>query len=345
MTDLTPNGGAIGAVSGAVSRATKGFATSISNHDGWAIRLVFFAGIITILHKAGVQNVGFGIPPYAVVFAVCLGVAALLYEMNATTYALRSFWNGKFVGTLGWSFIWVVAFAYSMNQWVGAASENEGVKSNTHKAAFVQFADVRDELDAAKKEAARLEERMKLKPLRNAEQAQAAIDNARAHKFWTSTDGCKATKGPQTRSFCSDYASAIADKAGATDAMQVKEELKSAKDDLAKARAEAAAAPAQFSEARSDLSLLKRVSNMSDEDAEMFSGAFGILLISVLLSFATMLREMEHLRATQKRVPLFRVRAWWAAFYKFWTGKDIAPAGNVHVETRRMTVGQLAGLA
>lgn len=322
MTDLTPNGGAIGAVSGAVSRATKGFATSISNHDGWAIRLVFFAGIITILHKAGVQNVGFGIPPYAVVFAVCLGVAALLYEMNATTYALRSFWNGKFVGTLGWSFIWVVAFAYSMNQWVGAASENEGVKSNTHKAAFVQFADVRDELDAAKKEAARLEERMKLKPLRNAEQAQAAIDNARAHKFWTSTDGCKATKGPQTRQFCSDYASAVADKAGSTEMLTVAEELKQANARLAKAQGTAGKTKAETSEARTDLLILTKYAGMNEEDARTLNALGSIIAISIFLSIATALRELEHLRTTQKRVPMFPLRQWYAALYRFLTGRD-----------------------
>lgn len=327
-------------LAGAFRRGTSGIIGSIKNHDNWAIRLVFFAGFITILQKAGIP-----VPHYAAAFAVALGVAALLYEMNAATYALRSFWNGRPVGMVGWSAIWLCAFAYSAVQWSGAASQNEANKTNLHKAAYSTQADTRAAVKRAEAEVDRLEKRLTMQPVRTAEAAQAAIDNAMAHKFWKTTDGCKATKGPQTRAFCSDYASAIADKAGATDAMQVKEELKAAKDDLAKARAEAAAAPAQFSEARSDLSLLKRVSNMSDEDAEMFSGAFGILLISVLLSFATMLREMEHLRATQKRVPLFRVRAWWAAFYKFWTGKDIAPAGNVHVETRRMTVGQLAGLA
>lgn len=331
MTDNI-NCGAIGAVSGAMSRATKGLATSISNHDGWAIRLVFFAGIITILHKAGVQNVGFGIPPYAVVFAVCLGVAALLYEMNATTYALRSFWNGKFVGTLGWSFIWVVAFAYSMNQWIGAASENEGAKSNTHKAAYVTFADTRDELKSAKAEVDRLEQRLTLKPIRNADQAQAAIDNAKAHKFWKVTSECKETKGPQTRQFCSDYASAVADKAGSTEMLTVAEEMKQAKARYAKAQSTAGSTKAEVSEGRNDLLILTKYAGMNEEDARTFNALGSIIAISIFLSLATALRELEHLRATRKRVPMFPIRQWYAALYRFLTGNDIGPGNTTIID-------------
>ena len=334
MTDTTADRGAIGTVADAVSRAKQGFAASISNHDGWAIRLVFLAGILTILHKAGVQNVGFGIPPYAVVFAVCLGVAALLYEMNATTYALRAFWNGRFVGTLGWSLIWLVAFGYSMNQWIGAASESEGVKSNMHKAAYVSFADTRDELTSAKAEVNRLEQRLTLKPIRNAEQAQAAIDNAKAHKFWKATSECKETKGPQTRQFCSEYASAVADKAGSTEMLTVAEEMKQAKARLTKAQNAAGNTKAEVSEGRNDLMLLTKYAGMNETDARALNALGSIIAISIFLSLATALRELEHLRATRKRVPMFPIRAWYAALYRFLTGKDIAPAAvyNVSVD-------------
>ena len=345
MTDTTADRGAIGTMSDAMTRAKKNFAASISNHDGWAIRLVFLAGILTILHKAGVQNVGFAVPPYAVVFAVCLGIAALLYEMNATTYALRAFWNGRLVGTLGWSCIWIVAFVYSMNQWIGAASENEGNKSNMHKAAYVSFSDTRDELTSAKAEVNRLEQRLTLKPIRNADQAQAAIDNAKAHKFWKVTNECKETKGPQTRQFCSDYASAVADKAGSTEMLTVAEEMKQAKDRLAKAQAAAGNTKAEVSENRNDLMLLTKYAGMNETDARALNALGSIIAISIFLSLATALRELEHLRATQKRVPMFPVRQWYGALYKFLTGKDLGPGNTLvidegHFKAVRQSLGQ-----
>lgn len=337
MSDTT-NGGAIGALTGAVSKARTGFAASLANQDGWAIRLVFFAGIITILHKAGVQNVGFSIPPYAVVFAVCLGVAALLYEMNATTYALRAFWGGRLVGTIGWSFVWMVAFVYSMNQWIGAASENEGAKSNQHKAAYVTFADTRDEMKSAKDEVTRLEQRLRMAPTRNADQAQAAIDNAKAHKFWKLTSECRETKGPQTRQFCSEYASAVADKAGATEMLTVAEEMKQAKARLAKAQTAAAGTKAETSEARNDLVILTKYAGMNEDDARTLNALGSIIAISIFLSLATALRELEHLRATQKRVPMFPLRHWYARLHKFLTGKDLefSPHRSYSLSTRTL---------
>lgn len=311
---------------GAIKRGSANIAGSIQNHDAWAIRLVFFAGIITILHKAGVP-----VTHYGVLFAVALGVAALLYEMNATTYALRAFWGGRFIGTIGWAFVWAVAFAYSMNQWVGAASESEAGKSNIHKAAFVEQVDTRAAVKRAETEVNRLEKRLALQPVRTAEAAQAAIDNAKSHKFWKVTGECTATKGPQTRQFCSDYASAVADKAGATEAMQVKEELSSAKADLTKARMQASSAPAEFTEAHNDLVILTKFAGLNEDDARVLNALGSIIAISIFLSIATALRELERLRATEKRVPMFPLRAIWARIYKSLTGKDIAPVGNIAV--------------
>jgi hypothetical protein len=54
-------------------------------------------------------------------------------------------------------------------------------------------------------------DRSKMQPVRTAAQARAAIDSATAHKFYRSTDGCKTTKGPQTRAHCDGLLSAQAD--------------------------------------------------------------------------------------------------------------------------------------
>lgn len=329
MTD-TANGGLIGGA----SRAGGKLRTALRNHDSIAIGLVFTAGLATIAHKAGVP-----VPYYAAFFALALGVAALLYEMNATTYALRAFWNGRLVGTVGWSFVWGVAFIYSMNQWIGAASENEGAKSNMHKAAYHQTADVRDELTSAKAEVTRLEQRLRMAPSRNAVQAQAAIDNATSHKFWKSTNECRETKGPQTRAFCSEYASAIADKAGATEMLTVAEEMKQAKARYAKAQGAASSTKVEVSEARNDLVILTKYAGMNEDDARTLNALGSIIAISIFLSIATALRELEHLRTTQKRVPMFPMRRWYGRLYRIFTGKNLVPPGvapDVGLRTERL---------
>lgn len=324
MTD-TAHGGLIGATARAGTRLTE----SLRNHDGWAIRLVFIAGVLTIMHKSGIHEIESVIPPYAVVFAICLGLAALLYEMNATTYALRAFWSGRMVGTIGWSFVWAVAFAYSMNQWIGAASENEGAKSNHHKAAYFQTVDARKNLDTSQRTVDRLEEKLRMAPVRTADAAQAAIDNAMSHRFWKITDGCKSTKGPQTRSFCSDYASAVADKAGATEAITLREELKTAKADLTSARQAVASTGVEVSEGRNDLVILTKYAGMAEDDARTLNALGSIIAISIFLSVATALRELEHLRATQQRVPMFPWRNWVRSIMRLVTGSDPGPGAGV----------------
>ena len=342
MGSCAASGGLIGATGSAFRRSSA----ILSNHDGLAIRLVFFAGIITILHKSKAYEIHWGeLPPYAVVFAVCLGIAALLYEMNATTYALRAFWNGRLVGTLGWSAIWIVAFAYSMNQWVGAASETEGAKSNVHKAAFHQTVDTRKAKETAQKTVDRLEQKLVMAPIRTPDAAQAAIDNAKANRFWKATNECKETKGPQTRQFCSDYASAVADKAGATEAIALREELKLAKAELGNASKAVAGTKVEVSESRNDLVILTKYAGMAEDDARTFNAIGSIIAISIFLSLATALRELEHLRATQKRVPMFPVRQWYGALYKFLTGKDLGPGNTLvidegHFKAVRQSLGQ-----
>ena len=327
---------------GAIKRGSANIAGSIQNHDAWAIRLVFFAGIITILHKAGVP-----VTHYGVLFAVALGVAALLYEMNATTYALRAFWGGRFIGTIGWAFVWAVAFAYSMNQWVGAASESEAGKSNIHKAAFVEQVDTRAAVKRAETEVNRLEKRLALQPVRTAEAAQAAIDNAKAHKFWKSTHECKETKGPQTRQFCSDYASAVADKAGSTEMLTVAEEMKQAKARLAKAQQTAGSTKAQVSEDAPQLGFIKASLSTDDSTARQIDAMVLPFLVQAMLLFGGILLANEAFRG-KPRAPWINwntVRSVWAKLYKIVTGNDLGPGNTTvidegHFKAVRQSLGQ-----
>lgn len=58
------------------------------------------------------------------------------------------------------------------------------------------------------------QERNVMKPTQSVAAARAVIQNAEAHRWFTGlTDGCKTTKGPQTRAFCERYFAASADVA------------------------------------------------------------------------------------------------------------------------------------
>lgn len=314
-------------------RAKDKMSSSARNHDGWAIRLVFFAGVITILHKAGVGNVDGIIPPYAVAFAVALGIAALLYEMNAARYALRAFWNGRAFGTIGWSFIWVVAFAYSMNQWVGAASESEASKSNLHKAAFFQTKDARSELADAEKavqsardkadrisragyDAIPVIDGVQVTSVDQAKQIIAGLENHRW--FETYTNKCTKPRGRESQAFCDKHSAAKAALARAEKATEIQALLPGATDDVAKAEqrlreAQKAVAHAgtEVSEARNDLVILTRYGGMSEEDARVVNALGSIIAISIFLSLATALREMEELRSRGPRRRMFAILETW----------------------------------
>lgn len=352
-----------------VGRITRGAASSVSNHELWAIRLVFVAGVATIIHKSGLEFDK--LPTYGTFFAVCLGLAALLYEMNAARSALRNFWSGRMVGTVGWLLIWGVAFIYSMNQWIGAASENEGAKTNMHKAAYQATLDVRSSLDDARKrlraEEANYEEVAKLtmtplpsvagKPVANVGAADALIAGMKANtRFWeTLTEGCTKTSGKQTRAFCNDYAQAVAarvDLAGRKDwdgklvqATQQRDEARKAFRDATEL---AANTKVETSTERNDLTLLTRYGGLKEEDARTLQALGSIIAISIFLSMATALRELETLRATQRRVPMF---GWlWRFGQRIWTGKSeleiatesAARGGHVTIEDGR-AVGELQG--
>lgn len=299
--------------SGALPLAFRRIKDSLTNHDAWAIRLVFLAGIATILHKSGVE-----IPRYAMLFGVCLGVAALLYEMNAATAALRSFWNGRPLSAIGWSFIWLVAFAYSMNQWIGAASENENAKTNVHQTAFVAHSDARDVLAKAKRELDRIEGRMSWmdtavngKPVRSTTSAQSDLDNAKANRFWTMTNECKETKGPQTRAFCENVAAWKSEKALAVERETLKEELAIAKAEHTKAQKTASSQRTEVSSERNDMLMLTKYAGMNQGDAQALTAVGSIVAISIFLSFATMLRELEHLRSQGPRKRIFSTSQLW----------------------------------
>lgn len=309
MHNAEPVGGLVGGAVALSSAATKtarqawGF---IANPDAWALRLVFFAGVITILKKAGLE-----IPNYMVAFGVAVGLAALLYEMSASRAAVRAWWEGR-IGAMAWSAaIWVVAFGFSMNQWVGAAAEGQAEKTNVHKAAFMQSEDVRK---AVKDLEAQLDIKTKsidwAKTLEAPDAYDAKIKAAEADAAYEATrNGCK------SRCIAKQQlaASLKADRQNAINRMATQEEIKGLQSRLDDARKVAAGTRVETSEARNDLLILTKYAGMTEESAQIFNGLLSIIVVSIFLSFGSMRHEVEELRKLGPRKPsdlFMRMKRW-----------------------------------
>lgn len=274
---------------------------------------------------------------------VCVAIGEFLSWHNAATA-----WHERRAGSM---MIWgvlggVLSLGTLYTNFSSAASNNDG-NAVVQKTAFVTFADTRDELKSAKAEVDRLEQRLTLKPIRNADQAQAAIDNAKAHKFWKSTHECKETKGPQTRQFCSDYASAVADKAGSTEMLTVAEEMKQAKARLAKAQQTAGSTKAQVSEDAPQLGFIKASLSTDDSTARQIDAMVLPFLVQAMLLFGGILLANEAFRG-KPRAPWINwntVRSVWAKLYKIVTGNDLGPGNTTvidegHFKAVRQSLGQ-----
>lgn len=292
-----PVGGLVGgaaALSEAASRTAARAWGFIANPDAWALRLVFFAGIITILKKAGVD-----IPSYMMVFGVALGIAALLYEMSASRAAVRAWWEGR-PGAMLWSgIIWAVAFGFSVNNWIGAASEGQAEKTNVHRSAFMQSTDTRKAVSDLEKELARLEARYDWsKSLDAPESYESRIAAAEADAAYEAKRG-----GCKSRCIAKQQvvASLKAERANAIDRATTAEEIKGTKAKLDNARQVAASTKVETSEERNDLLILTKYAGMTEESAQIFNGLFSIIVVSIFLSFGSMRAELEELRKLGQR--------------------------------------------
>ncbi len=340
MSHAEPVSGLVGAVSH-VARKAYGI---INNPDAWALRLVFAAGIITILKKAGIE-----IPDYMMYFSVALGVAALLYEMSASRAMTRAFWEGRPGAMASSALIWAVAFGFSMNQWIGAASEGQAEKTNLHKAAYVQAIDVRKAVTDLEKELARLEAKHDWSKSIDAPDAyDDRIKAAEADAQYEAT-----RKGCRSKCIAKQQvvASLKAERAIAIDRATTAEEIKATQAKLDKARSVAAGTKTEVSENRNDLLILTKFAGMSEESAQIFNGLFAIICVSIFLSFGSMRDELEHLRRTSSRRKSdfgLRLRRWFSRVFLGREPRDVkiieAASGEKSVLHNHVTINDASAI-
>jgi hypothetical protein len=261
------------------------------NPLAWIIRFVAVAGIILIAKKAGFD---FNWTNSAVILT--LGLAALCGEFYFSGEVVRSWHDRSIAGVLAFALLWGCAFAYSVNQWLGAASDGQFEKAGFQQAAFIRTQDAAATEAELQADVKRIQDKLKIAPTRTPEAARADQDNAKAHRFWKLTDGCKSTRGPQTREFCSAYASAVSAESLATEAITLREELKVKQADLKKVREDRKDAPVAVSSARTDLRMYTQYIGMSEEQAMDLQAAGTIIFISFVMSGLGMLTESQRHR-------------------------------------------------
>ncbi len=334
--DETHSKGLAGAVSG-LSRRAYGL---VNNPERWALQLVLFAGVITIFKK----NASPDLWSYAMWFGVALGIAALLYEMTASRGIIRAYWEGR-AGSLLWcSVIWAVAFGFSINNWIGAASENQAEKTAVHKTAFIKSDSAIKAVKDAEEALSRLKSKFDWsKSLDAPESYDARIEAAEADAAFEATrKGCKSKCIAKQQL----AASLKAERANAIDRAATAEEIKVAERQLAEARAKANATKIEVSENRNDLVILTKYAGMTEESAQIFNGLFSIIVVSILLSFGSMHAELEELRKKGSRRPFGLISRLWRSLHRaIWGGE---PAGTKVIEntfTDRAVGKAMAGVA
>ena len=329
----TAAGGLVGVAWNAGRLARKG-CSIILNPDRWAIMLALFAGVITIVKK----NKSDDILSYSMWFGIALGIAALLYEMSSAKDIIKAWWQGRPGGVVASSIIWAVAFCFSVNNWIGAASEGQAEKTNLHKAAFHQAVDVRKAVTDLEKDLARLEAKHDWSKSLDAPEAyDSRIAAAEADATYEAT-----RKGCRSKCIAKQQlaASLKAERANAIDRAETAEEIKAVKTKLDSARSIAATTKTETSEARTDLRHLTKYADLSEENAQILSGLFSIVVVSIFLSFGSMRAQVEECRKAgprQRSNMGLKIKRWFARVFFGREPNDVRVVENTHIHTDRAT--------
>lgn len=285
---IEQSGGLFGAARSVTSRINV---ASLSDPLRWIVRFVLLAGFVLVLKKAKANP-----DPTDAAVIMLLGCAALMAEYYMGGEMVRGWVERSLIKVFSSLAVYIAVLGYAALQWTGTAAEMETNKTGMQKAAFVTQQDTSKSEAELTKRNNDLLQRIEMAPKRTAEQAEAAIVNAKANRFWNMTNGCTETKGPQTRAFCDAYASAVADKAGAIALITDREDQKQVAKELRALRDGRKNEVVVVSENRSDLRFLTHYANMSEQAAADLSAAWKIVIISFLACILGMMIKAREYR-------------------------------------------------
>lgn len=197
-----------------------------------------FAAVIMAIHYGWSKGADTAL---SVAFVVALVVVA--FGEVLSWHSVAASWYERRIGAL---IFWaVLGSALSLGTLYTnfSTAAGSGEKTATIKTAdYNNYDAIKSDLASDRAKLARLEGRLSWmsgtavrgKPVGTVEGADAKIAEANAHRFWKMTDGCKETKGPQTREFCANFAAAKEEYALAVEKKAVESEIPIIKARIAK---------------------------------------------------------------------------------------------------------------
>lgn len=256
---------------------------------------VFAAGIYAI--DLGIARAAsWWLVPAIVVGLLCVVIGEILSWHNAAMA-----WHERRAGSMAlWGILALVCSVGTLYTNFSTSALNQDEKSAVQLTSFTAFDDMaKTERELTRKIDA-IDEKLRLSPVETADAYSAKIENFKAHKFFKSTDGCKTTKGPQTRQFCSDYASAIAGKSNAGETMVLREDRKTAESELVKVRGERKTTKAVVSDDTPAIRLIGDMIGDKSAARQLDSMTFPLLVQAIML-FGGILLANEHARNMVKK--------------------------------------------
>lgn len=288
--------------------------------ERWGFRFAMVAAVVFMVMKSGMPLTGYE----AMAAGLALGAAALIFEyVGAKNMAVS--WFERSPGALfGWGLLWLGAFVFSANNWLGAASDTEAGKAMVQKAAFVSYDDGRKDLEAARKRVKADEDTLeKLKamtwqPLPKVNGKDIASAEAAKVIMESTREG--STRHTQASIA---YADLKQREKWSADIKAAEKQLAEGRDQLRAAQAKASATKVASSEDRSDLRFYTKYASMTPEAAGDFQSFIRIGAVSLFISLFAWLHIRDDYKGKPRRPWIsFNVLGLIARIRKAWDGTD-----------------------
>lgn len=318
---------------------------SFARPELWLIRCVMLAAIIAVVYFSSEKAKD--APTQAIL--ICIGLAAVGFHYLGAQKACAAWFERKAVSFILWGLVVAGAITWEFNSQLSVSSNNQ----DNLRAARMDAHHNRDTAvlveNIAKGKLARIDERLKFlentevngRQIRTPDAAKADIQNAEAHRFFKMTAGCTDTKGPDTRKFCTAYASFKSELALTGERETLKAERETAVERLTEATAAVKATAAVTSSDRADTRNLKRLTGLSDADVELSQSLLVVAVIALFLTVAGWLIKAEQYEGKQLK-PWFTWN-WARRLYASITGQEYT-GGNTITHVHGLNIAQMARL-
>ncbi len=277
----------------------------LANPDLILVRLVILAAVIAVCYYGKDRAKD----PFQLAVLTLLGLAAVGFEYRGARAMTRAWIERKAGGVLGWFAVWAFAVAWSLNGALTVAASSQDALTAARLDGHVKHEDVRGNVKRAAESVDRISKKLTAlagvsingREVTTIGDAESLIERAKAHRFWTRTEQCTKTMGPDTRRFCDDYRAAISARATAIERGTTEEEFRIAQERLDAARKAATGVIVVTTDTRPDVNFWKTRLGASTQDVEFGQALLATIVLSMFLSLAGLLVESEEHRNTPRK--------------------------------------------